>query len=223
MSGAITVERPEKRYRLGPGSCRHDALRDALIQTLKTRAGRLRGQARSGSARGKTISALRDVSFQVHQGDAPGIIGRNDSGKTALLQIPPCITEPTEGQARTVGRVAPRSLRSARASIPSLRGKRTSTLRTRSSAYGVQRSTDASSRFKGLADWPSDPTVVSTPKTTVSSRTACWATLRKRGASRGEEQRWERQPSRFSEGGCRIERGPDRRRRRLPTLLSPHR
>jgi lipopolysaccharide transport system ATP-binding protein len=53
----------------------------------------------------KLIWALKDVSFDVAEGQAVGIIGRNGAGKTTLLKLLSRITEPTEGRAVLHGRV----------------------------------------------------------------------------------------------------------------------
>jgi ABC-type polysaccharide/polyol phosphate transport system ATPase subunit len=93
---AIEVRDLGKRYRLGEGAFGYDTLRDALARGI--RGGREDGQTRD-------LWAVRDLNLDVAQGEVVGIIGRNGAGKTTLLKILCRITTPTEGVARTRGRV----------------------------------------------------------------------------------------------------------------------
>ncbi|MGC2261267.1 MAG: polysaccharide ABC transporter ATP-binding protein [Candidatus Sulfotelmatobacter sp.] len=56
--------------------------------------------------RSTSMWALRDVSFQVRQGEALGIVGHNGAGKTTILKILSSITTPTAGEITVRGRMA---------------------------------------------------------------------------------------------------------------------
>ena len=64
------------------------------------------GEADHGNRQGKTLWALRDVTFDVKQGEAIGIIGKNGAGKSTLLKILSRVTAPTSGVVKAKGRVA---------------------------------------------------------------------------------------------------------------------
>jgi ABC-2 type transport system ATP-binding protein len=55
----------------------------------------------------RELRALRDVSFDVHEGEFFGIVGRNGSGKSTLLKILASIYRADAGRIRMAGRLAP--------------------------------------------------------------------------------------------------------------------
>jgi lipopolysaccharide transport system ATP-binding protein len=99
---AITVEGIGKRYRLGTAGSATDLLSDRLAQLMRLR----RGVRAAGSESAEDFWALRDVTFEVAQGEAVGLIGHNGAGKSTLLKLLSRITPPSEGRITLRGRMA---------------------------------------------------------------------------------------------------------------------
>src|SRR5213082_3827739 len=75
------------------------SLRDRITEAV-------RSIGRRSDESEREFLALRDVGFDLHEGEVLGVIGRNGAGKSTLLKIISEITEPTEGEANIYGRVA---------------------------------------------------------------------------------------------------------------------
>ncbi len=113
----IQVENLCKYYRLGvvgTGSLSRDLHRVWAKVRGKPdpalRVDQLAENQESGTLNGKLnngfIWALKDISFEVEQGEVLGIIGRNGAGKSTLLKILSRVTTPTSGECRVKGRIA---------------------------------------------------------------------------------------------------------------------
>jgi lipopolysaccharide transport system ATP-binding protein len=66
------------------------------------------GQVNDRSIKGESniVWSLKDINFEINQGDAVGIIGKNGAGKSTLLKLLSRVTSPTTGEIKVKGRIA---------------------------------------------------------------------------------------------------------------------
>ena len=113
----IRVENLSKRYILNhqqEGQGKYKTLQDTIVDGAKSLvstiqnplASRRKALSKIQNSSREEFWAVKDVSFEIKQGDRVGIIGRNGAGKSTLLKLLSRIVEPTHGQIEITGRVA---------------------------------------------------------------------------------------------------------------------
>ena len=106
-TSVISVRGLGKAYRIGMVNPKHTNFRETLMEAVKTPFTRMRKYSEDFSNdEPDTFWALKDINFDVGQGEVLGVIGRNGAGKSTLLKVLSRITEPSEGEARIKGRVS---------------------------------------------------------------------------------------------------------------------
>ncbi|MBD2775940.1 ABC transporter ATP-binding protein [Iningainema tapete] len=105
----ISVQNLSKKYIIthhDEVNVAYKTFRGAIANAVTSFAKVINPVAKTENKKREEFWALKDVSFDINQGDRVGIIGRNGAGKSTLLKILSRITEPTQGRIRIKGRIA---------------------------------------------------------------------------------------------------------------------
>ena len=112
MKPIIHVENLSKAYQIGQigtGTISKDIERFWITKVLGKEDPFLKiGETNDRSKKGESniFWSLKDINFEINQGDAVGIIGKNGAGKSTLLKLLSRVTSPTTGEIKVKGRIA---------------------------------------------------------------------------------------------------------------------
>lgn len=95
MENTVVVEVEHVSMKFNLSSEKFDSFKEYVIKSIK------------GQVSIEEFWALKDVSFNVYEGDAVGLIGLNGSGKSTLLKTIAGVLKPTKGHVKVIGRIAP--------------------------------------------------------------------------------------------------------------------
>jgi lipopolysaccharide transport system ATP-binding protein len=165
MTSVIRVDQLSKRYRIGLAPRRYQTLSDNITHVLSAPLRAIR-RVQAPKVDGEdTIWALREVSFEVSQGQVLGIVGRNGAGKSTLLKVLSRITEPSDGSVAIRGRVGS-LLEVGTGFHPELTGRENIFLN--GAILGMKRS-EIASKFDEIVDFSEVAQFIDTPVKRYSS------------------------------------------------------
>lgn len=105
MPPMIKISNLGKEYIIGGREKGYNTFREALVDSMKAPFRHIK-KIKGKMSKEEYFWALKDINFEVQQGEVIGVIGRNGAGKSTLLKILSRITEPTRGEISIRGRIA---------------------------------------------------------------------------------------------------------------------
>jgi len=103
---AVRARDISKQYQLGGAERQHDSFRELLTNLFKAPFQKIKILSGREHAEQQLFYALKDINFDIPEGQITAVIGRNGAGKSTLLKVLSRITSPTSGEVQIRGRVA---------------------------------------------------------------------------------------------------------------------